>query len=165
MHPGASDAGPGDSPDPPADAAPPATACAPAAHPPTLDVYLRFSTRRQSLGPSAPRLEMLVAKITAATTKLNYEVWASPEPTSCEAKADGADMLVHCITDEAQIRARVHVVGEELVVDSLGLGALMLEPVGSRRKPATEQSMQRQASVKVPCGTRLRVHPASRGPF
>ncbi len=141
-----------------ADAAPPpAPACSPVAKAPTIDVFLRFSTGSASMGPSMPAVATLVAKVSAPSVKLGHEIWSSPAPTSCSAQAAGDAMSVSCITDEGQLHGRVFVAGEELVVEvTRGLPPL---PVGAG---ADKLRYERETSVQVPCGSRLRVHAAAR---
>jgi hypothetical protein len=142
------------------DAAASAPTCIKVARPPTLDVRLRFSNRRVRSDPSLPAVDVLVAKITASGSLLKHEIWANAAPTACHATADADDMSVRCVSADSRLEARVHVVGNELVVDSVTLAGYGFTANDAAPKAP---SPTRQASVKVPCGTRLRVHPASRG--
>ncbi len=146
----------------PADAAPPDPPCMPVSHPPTVEVTLSFSLGKLSLDPGLPSVTTLVATVIAPRAKLRHEIWSSPSPTSCSAKKDGDAMVVHCITDEGQVEGRSRVIGEKLVVETAESGPMQLPPIGAARAQPRPRRLSRVAEVKVPCGTKLLVRPATR---
>jgi hypothetical protein len=56
----------------------------------------------------------------------------------------------------------VYVAGEELVVEAARGLPLLPSPAGASPARAEKLRFERETSVKVPCGARLRAHPASR---
>lgn len=136
--------------------------CQAVAKPPLLDVRLSFTSRKGAPGSGLEGVWMLVAKVSAPSVKLSHEVWSSPAPTSCSARQDGEAMAVECITDEGQLHGRLRVVADELVFEASRGGPSMAPAVGAGAPEPPQRSVERERSVKVPCGTRLRVHPASR---
>jgi hypothetical protein len=144
-----------------ADAAPEAAsaACAPVTNPPTYDVFFDLGKRPGKWGSE------LWARVRVPGTALRKEVWASPAPTYCDSQVEGERLTFHCITDEGEARGSVGVVGQELVLEGWhGPPELVMPappPFGNPAPSRPPRPFEREASVKVPCGARLRLHPRS----
>ena len=134
--------------------------CTPSESPPRYDVFFELGTRKAKWGPE------LWARVRVPGTSLQKEIWTSPAPTRCESQVEGERLTFHCITADGESRGWVGVVGEELVLESRRgepeLAVPAPPPGVAPPAPPPPRPFERDASVKVPCGTRLRLHPSTR---
>jgi hypothetical protein len=151
----------------PADAGAVAVACEPVARPPTIDVYFDLHVSASAAGTSmGPGWSMLRARVRAPAAKLSHQVWESPAPTSCKGFEEAGALRFECLTDEGWVSGRVHVEGEELVIDTeRGTGSRIASPVGAPAASPPRGTQARELRKAVPCGSRLAIHGKAKDHF